>query len=86
MNAKAKKTTLIMALVAFAFFMDANNHKSDMQTNALQAGTFLGTGVEVMEGPCIENPGGDNYRLITKKVVIFGVQVGDSWPAGQEPC
>jgi hypothetical protein len=80
MNAKAKKATLIMALVAFAFFMDANNHKSDMQTNALQAGTFLGTGVKVEKSPCFMGT-----QVVTRTVVIFGVQVGDSWQT-EESC
>jgi hypothetical protein len=51
-----------------------------MQTNALQAGTFLGTGVKVEKSPCFMGT-----QVVTRTVVIFGVQVGDSWQT-EESC
>ena len=73
-------------LFGAALFMDSNGYLGEANTEASQAGTFLGTGVKVEKSSCIDDPGGYDYRVITKSVTIFGIQVGKSWPAGRESC
>ena len=71
---------MVVMLFGAALFVDSNGYLGEVNTEAVQAGTFLGTGVEVSEGPCI-----DGTRLLTKRVTLFGIQVGESW-ADSESC
>ena len=75
-----KKTSIIVMLFGAALFMDSNSYLGEVNSEAVQAGTFLGTGVKVEESGCFQGT-----MVVTRTVVVFGIQVGESWQT-EEPC
>jgi|GEM_PF-4227530 hypothetical protein len=72
MKKLSKKTKLsLFALLLTLFLLDLQTEK---RSDIITAGTFLGTGVEVIEGECTLG-----VRVVTKQAKLFGINLGDSW-------
>ena len=75
-----KKISIVVMLFGAALFMDSNGYLGEVNTGAVKAGTFLGTGVKVEESGCFLGT-----KVVTRTVVVFGIKVGDSWQT-EESC
>ncbi|HET8861220.1 hypothetical protein [Marivirga sp.] len=70
-NLSKKAKLSLLALLLSLFILQI---QSEIRSDVVTAGTFLGTGTEVKESECILG-----VKVLTKQAKLFGFNLGDSW-------